>query len=180
MRFVRSLANALDAGHSLLVIAFCMIMLIGTTSAVRYTFIEVPPDREQILQTATYLAIAWGVIDAGLGLVVSAFDQGRARLAARRAGRVPEPVRLSASDWRTALAVLGATLLAALPVVVPFLIPAPVNVLVWVSNAIAVAALFWVGWFWARWTDFPRWSSGLLLAVIGLVAVGVTVLLGVA
>ncbi|HWL03198.1 MAG TPA: hypothetical protein VNQ52_12620 [Microbacteriaceae bacterium] len=157
-----------------------MIMLIGTTSAVRYTFIEVAPDRGEIFQTALYLAIAWGVIDAGLLLVVSVFIQGRERLAAQQAGRTPAPVRLGREDWMTSLAALCATLIAALPAVAPFLVPAPVGILVWVSNAIAVAALYWVGWFWGRWTDFPRWLCGLLLALIGLVAVSVTVLLGVA
>jgi len=180
VRFLGRLANTLDASHSLVTITFCMIMLIGTTSAVRYAFIEVPPEREELLRTALFLAVAWGVIDAGLGLVVSVFDQGRMRLAARRAGESPAPIRLTAADWMMSLAVLCATLAAALPAVVPFLFPAPVDLLVWVSNAIAIAALFWVGWFWARWTDLPRWLAGLLLAAIGVVAVGITVVLGVA
>lgn len=38
----------------------------------------------------------------------------------------------------TSLAALCATLLAALPAVAPFLVPAPVGILVWVSNAISV------------------------------------------
>lgn len=95
MQFIRRLANTLDASHSLVTIAFCMIVMIGTTSAVRYTFIEVPPDREEILQTALYLAIAWGAIDAGLLLVISVFIQGRERLAARQAGAAPAPIQLS-------------------------------------------------------------------------------------
>ena len=155
-------------------------MMIGTTSAVRYTFIEAAPDRVEILQTAIYLAIAWGVIDAGLGLVASIFVQGRERLAARRSGSTPPALHLTRDDWMTALASLCATLLAALPAAVPFVVAAPVAILVWISNAIAIAALYWLGWFWARWTDFPRWFAGLGMAFIGLVAVSVTVLLGVA
>jgi VIT1/CCC1 family predicted Fe2+/Mn2+ transporter len=155
-------------------------MLIGTTSAVRYAFLTDPPDRIETLRTALFLAIAWGAIGAGLGLVVSAFGQGRERLAARQAGDVPRPIRLTRDDWMTALAVLCATLAASLPVVVPFFFPAPLGILVWISNALAIAALGWVGWFWARWTDFPRWVGALALVLIGLVAVAVTVLLGVA
>lgn len=155
-------------------------MVIGTTSAVRYTFIEVPPDRGEIFRTALFLAIAWGFIDAGLGLVSSIFVQGRERLAARQAGGSPAPLHLNRDDWMTALAALCATLMAALPAVVPFLIPAPVGLLVWISNAIAIAALYWLGWFWARWTDFPRWLAGVAMALIGLVAVAVTLVLGVA
>ncbi len=180
MGFLHRLANTLDAGHSLVTITFCMIMMIGTTSAVRYTFIEIPPDREELLATALYLAIAWGVIDAGLTLVVSVFVQGRARSAARNAGERPAPVRLDREDWVSSLAVLCATLLAALPAVVPFFFPAPVTTLAWISNALSIAALYWTGWFWARWTDFPRWLSGLALAVLGLAAFAVTVVLGVA
>jgi len=178
--FLGRLANTLDAGHSLVTITFCMIMMIGTTSAVRYTFIEVPPDREELLATTLYLAIAWGLIDAGLGLVISVFVQGRARLAARNAGARPAPIRLDREDWMSSLAVIVATLMAALPAVVPFLFPAPVTTLAWISNAIAIAALFWVGWFWARWTDFPRWLCGIALAFVGLLAVAVTVILGIA
>ena len=62
----------------------------------------------------------------------------------------------------------------------PFQLPIAQPAQVAVSNAVAILALFWVGWFWARWTDYPRWLAGLVVAGVGMAAVGLTVLFGVA
>ena len=90
------------------------------------------------------------------------------------------PVRLTREDAMAALASAVAMLLATLPPVLPFLLPVSQPVQVAASNAIAILALFWVGWFWARWTDYPRWLAGLVVAAVGLAAVGLTVLFDVA
>ncbi len=88
-------------------------------------------------------------------------------------------VRLTGDDWIAASAAVLAMLLATLPPVVPYLLPLERDVQTDVSNAIAILTLFWVGWFWARWTDFPRWVAGLLVAGVGMAMVALTVLFDV-
>jgi len=154
-------------------------MVIGATSASRYAWgDEIDPD--EALWTAWLLVVAWAIIDAVFVVVASIWTQGRERLAARRAGRAPAPLRLTGEVWFGALATATMMVLVALPALTPFWFPGSAVAELWISNAVAVATLFWLGWFWARWTDFPRWAWGLGIASIGLVAVGVTLLLGVA
>ncbi|MBO9577763.1 MAG: VIT1/CCC1 transporter family protein [Microbacteriaceae bacterium] len=177
--FLHRLANTLDAGDSLLEGTFCLIMVIGATSAVRTAWGE-DLSADDALWTAWLLVGAWAVIDAGFVVVSDVFRQGRARLAARQAGERPPRVAVARDVWTAALASLCMTVLVALPALAPFWWPGDSGIELWASNAIAIATLYWLGWFWARWTDFPRWLCGAGLALIGLIAVAVTVLLGVA
>jgi len=177
--FLHRLANTLDAGDSLGEMIFALIMVIGVTSSPRYQFVE-SPEAFEILASAFLLAVAWAIIDSGLSILGSVFEQGRARSAARAIGAAVPAVRVGESEWMTALATLSAVLIVALPPLVPFLLPVPLVVATIASNVLAVATLAWVGWFWARWTDFPRWACALVVAVIGVAAVQLTLLLGVA
>jgi len=174
------LANTLDAGHSLLEIVFALIMIIGTTSAARYAFWQEQPSREEIVTATVLLILAWAAIDALFTVLSAVFQLGRERLAARTAGGPVPPLRLTAADGWAALASFCATSVVLWPALIPFALPIGDNLALWLSNAIAIVALWWIGWFWARWTDFPRWLCGLALAGVGLLAVAVTLLLGVA
>jgi len=103
-----------------------------------------------------------------------------ARRVATSGGLTLRPVRLGADDWMAALASAIAMLLATLPPVVPFLLPLAQPVQVAISNLVAIVALFWVGWFWARWTDYRRWLAGLAVAAVGAAMVALTVVFDVA
>jgi len=102
------------------------------------------------------------------------------RIAARSEAIAVRPVRFGREDWMSALATAVAMLLATLPPILPFLLPLAQPVQVAVSNAIAILTLFWVGWFWARWTDYPRWAAGLVVAGVGIAMVALTVAFDVA
>lgn len=178
--FFRRLTNTLDAGSSLYEIVFALITVIGTTSAARYTFWEEQPSREEIVSATILVIIAWSVIDAAFTLLGEAFQIGRHRLAARQSGAPIPPLRFTRESWWTAIASFCATSVAMWPALIPFALPIGDKPVLWISNAIAILTLWWVGWFWARWTDFRRWRFGLLLAGVGVAAVAVTLLLGVA
>ena len=95
-------------------------------------------------------------------------------------GLTVRPIRLTADDWMGALASALAMLLATLPPVVPFLLPFDQPLQVLLSNAVAVITLFWIGWFWSRWTAYPRWLAGAAVAAVGLAMVALTVVFDVA
>ncbi len=178
--FFRRLTNTIDAGTSLLEVVFGLVMVIGATSAARFTFWEDPPTREEIVSGTMLVIVAWSAIDAAFTLLSHGFQLGRERLAARQAGAKVPPLHFGPDAWWTVLASFCATSAAMWPTLIPFALPIGDNFALWISNAIAIAILWWVGWFWARWTDFPRWLCGLILAGVGLAAVALTLLLGVA
>ena len=102
-----------------------------------------------------------------------------ARIAASDALAVRR-IRLTGDDWMGALASAIAMLLATLPPVLPFLLPIAQPWQVALSNLVAVVALFWIGWFWSRWTSYPRWLAGLAVAAVGMAMVALTVIFDVA
>ncbi len=177
---VRRLATTLDAGSSLIEIVFALVIIIGATSAARYTFWETVPPRDDIVEGTILVILAWSVIDAFFTLIGAMFQLGRERKAARAAGEPVPPIRFGPDAWWTVAASFCATSIALWLPLVPFALPLSAGPVLWASNAIAVAELFLVGWFWARWTDFPRWLCGVALAVVGIGAVAITVALGVA
>lgn len=89
-------------------------------------------------------------------------------------------IRLTRDDWMGALASALAMLLATLPPVLPFLLPIAQPWQVAISNLVAVVALFWIGWFWARWTSYPRWLAGIAVSAVGMAMVALTVVFDVA
>ena len=100
----------------------------------------------------------------------------RARLHA-----LPDPPRLSHLDratWRGALGVFILVVVTTFPVVLPFFfIPQAVWALR-ISNAIAIAMLFVVGFVFARLTGRHPWLFGIGMVVLGVVLVSLTMALG--
>jgi len=178
--FFRALANTLDASHSLAEIVFGLVMVIGVTSAPRFDFVDESVQPIDVFWGAFWLVAAWAFIDTAVYLLASMFKLGRRRLAARRAGRAIPPMRLPRGDWMAALAVCLALLATLWPPIVPYLLPLPEDMIVILSNVLSILSLAWVGWFWARWTDYPRWLCSLVVAAFGISAVLVTIALDVA
>jgi hypothetical protein len=141
------------------------LALLATTSA---------PDDPRL--TAEIRAVADGSV-ADL-LTETELREIAARIAASD-GLAVRPIRLTTDDWMGALASALAMLLATLPPVLPFLLPITQPWQVAVSNLVAVVALYWIGWFWARWTSYPRWLGGLSVAAVGLAMVTLTVIFDV-
>jgi VIT1/CCC1 family predicted Fe2+/Mn2+ transporter len=104
------------------------------------------------------------------------YDAIRTRLAAH-----PEPppaARLTAADWRGALAVVLLVFLSTLPVALPFVFMHEPRPALRVSNGIAIALLFATGQAYGRHTGrSPLWT-GLGMVVLGSVLVGLTIALG--
>lgn len=94
------------------------------------------------------------------------------------AGVTIEPVRLKREDVYTALACFVIVVGATLPIVAPFLLIRNDVVALRVSNGLALAMLFGVGWRWAGLVNSSRWKTGLGLLALGVVLVGLTIVLG--
>jgi VIT1/CCC1 family predicted Fe2+/Mn2+ transporter len=98
-----------------------------------------------------------------------------------RLARLPEPperARLDRNDWMGALGVFLLVFLATFPVTIPFMVmPHAVSALR-VSNAIAIAMLFMMGYASGRRAGRRPWLMGIAMVVLGAVLVALTVALG--
>jgi hypothetical protein len=90
----------------------------------------------------------------------------------------PERARLTRGDFRNALGVLLLVFLSTFPVVIPFIVMSNATRALRVSNAIAVAMLFIIGYWLGRYMGHKPWRLGGIMVVVGLVLVGVTIALG--
>lgn len=125
---------------------------------------------------------AHGVIRASLpGLVAEELDHQtleriRSRIAAfhiKGKGRM-----FSADDLRGALGVFLLVVAATLPVVLPFLFMSEVATAMRMSNAIAIAMLALIGFFFGRSSGLSPWLTALAMVMIGAVLVAITIALG--
>ena len=99
----------------------------------------------------------------------------------RRLKQLPEPpqrARWSKDDGRGALGVFFLVFLATFPVVIPFIFMQHAVSALRVSNAIAVAMLFSLGYAHARTTGRPPWLTGVSMVALGIALVGITIALG--
>ena len=98
-----------------------------------------------------------------------------------RLQKLPEPpprARWSGSDWRGALGVFLLVFLSTFPVTVPFIFMQNAMTAVRVSNAIAIAMLFFAGVAYGRCVGRSPWAVGLSMVVLGGVLVAITMALG--
>ncbi len=94
---------------------------------------------------------------------------------------MPEPPRrvpLGRDDWLGALAVFAWVFLSTFPVVIPFLFVSDARTALRISNGIAIALLFTVGYALGRYSGARAWRTGLGMVLIGVVLVGITIALG--
>lgn len=90
----------------------------------------------------------------------------------------PKRARLQKYDWFGALAVFLLVFLSTFPVALPFLFMNDATLALRVSNAIAVAMLFALGFAFGRCAGHHPWVMGILMVVVGVLLVGMTMALG--
>lgn len=88
------------------------------------------------------------------------------------------PVSLKREDVAGAFAMFLLSVIAVLPVVVPFLFIGDPALAIRMSNLIAVVMLFVIGYRWAKNIYATPWKMGLLLAAIGVGIVLIAIPLG--
>ena len=91
----------------------------------------------------------------------------------------PKEVGLRKEEFAGGLGIALIAFLAALPVVLPLLIlQFNPTLAVRVSNGVAFAMLFWMGYRWGRYTGVSAWKTGLSLTLVGVVMMLIAIPLG--
>jgi hypothetical protein len=90
----------------------------------------------------------------------------------------PEPARLTRQDALGAIAICLLSFLSTFPIVIPFIVFGDVRLALRVSNVIACAMLFLLGYAFGHYAGFRPWSTGLAMTAVGGALVGVAILLG--
>jgi hypothetical protein len=85
---------------------------------------------------------------------------------------------LDREDWLGALAVFLLVFLATFPVVIPFLVVRDVQLALRLSNLVALVMMFACGYSLARHGGYHPWRTGLSVALLGVVLVGIAIALG--
>ena len=85
---------------------------------------------------------------------------------------------VTADDLKSAVAVFVLVVAAALPSAVPFFLIGDPQLALRVANAVQIALLFVVGFYWARSVGGNGWWTGLILMLSGVLLVAVAVALG--
>jgi VIT1/CCC1 family predicted Fe2+/Mn2+ transporter len=99
----------------------------------------------------------------------------------RRVAALPEPPKyaaLSRQDLLQAAAVFLLVFLSTFPVVIPFLVMHDAPQALRISNAIALALLFYGGYEYGRYSGFRPWRSAFVMVAIGVGLVALTIVLG--
>ena len=95
--------------------------------------------------------------------------------------QLPEPPvrpRLSPNHWLGALGVFLIVFVSTFPVVVPFIFVGDARLALRISNAVAVALLFLVGYRFGRYAGHRPWGTGVAMVILGGALVGITISLG--
>jgi hypothetical protein len=90
----------------------------------------------------------------------------------------PEPVRIRKADLLTGLVCFLIVFGATIPMLLPFMLLKNEVHALRISNALALAMLFAMGWRWAAFANMSRLKTGLALLAMGVVLVVVTLVLG--
>src|SRR5262245_33643680 len=90
----------------------------------------------------------------------------------------PKRVKLRRQDLVSAFLIFALVAFTGLPGVIPFLLLDDVDLALDLSNAILIALLFLVGFWWGHYTDARPWIVGVTVMLLGLSMVAVAVALG--
>ncbi len=95
--------------------------------------------------------------------------------------QLPEPAdrpRLDKDDFFGAVGVFFLVFLSTFPVAIPFVFMRNAMLAVRISNGVAIAMLFLVGYFLGRRAGHRPWQMGLAMVLVGSTLVGITIVLG--
>ena len=90
----------------------------------------------------------------------------------------PARPRLTKDDWLAAAGVFLLVFLSTFPVTLPFIFIHQARLALRISNAIAIATLFWCGHEFGRYSGYRPARVGLVMVAVGLAMVGVTIVFG--
>jgi|SRR6185369_3638085 len=134
------------------------------------------------LRTATSPADAHRIISDSLPPLVASvltsaeIEDVRQKLTQLR--DVPVSPRLKKADWLGAFGVFLLVFLSTFPVVFPFLFINDAKLALRVSNIVAIAMLFLVGFRFGQYSGHHPWRMGISMVILGGVLVGITISLG--
>jgi len=87
-------------------------------------------------------------------------------------------VRLTKTDLKTAIGIFFLVFISTFPVVIPFLFITEPQLALRISNLVAIVLMFICGWLLASYGNYNKIVSSIAIAVIGVLLVGLTILLG--
>ena len=123
-----------------------------------------------------------GELDELLENVTSASEREAlyTRIAANLRSRPPsaEGNRLRKADFMGALTSFWLVVLSSLPAAIPFLLIDNARLALRVSNAVLLVMMFFIGYWYARYTLARPWLAGLGLLIVGIALVAVAIALG--
>lgn len=94
------------------------------------------------------------------------------------ARRTDPPTGPTAEDFRGAATVFFLVVGTAIPAIIPFLLIADGETALRTSNAVLVALLFVIGYFWGRHVGTRPWQAGLLVMSLGAAMALIAIPLG--
>ncbi len=121
------------------------------------------------------------IADALPPRLASVLPEAEFEVMRQKLAQLPEPpahVRLAKDDWLAATGVFLLVFLSTLPVTIPFIFVHQARLALRISNAVAIAMLFWAGYAFGRYSGFRPWRVGLAMVVVGMAMVGITILFG--
>ncbi len=119
--------------------------------------------------------------DALPPLVASILQPEEFQAMHRRLVDLPAPplrAHLHREDWLGACGVFLLVFLSIFPIAVPFIFMTDIGPALRVSNGVAVALLFVVGFAFGRMTGRRPWATGIAMVVVGALLVALTIALG--
>jgi hypothetical protein len=125
--------------------------------------------------------VAWGVVDAVMYVLANLTERARELAKLRATGERIEPaatIGWHPQDFLGATAVFLLVSLSTFPIVIPFVLVSNLVVALRISNAIAIAMLFAVGWRLGSYAGISGWRIGSAMVLVGLVLVAITRALG--
>ncbi|RPH94162.1 MAG: VIT family protein [Lysobacterales bacterium] len=122
------------------------------------------------------------IADSLPAVVASVMEPAELETIRQRLRQLPEPGRdaagLDRKDWLSALAVALLVFLTTFPVALPFLFMQEATTALRVSNAIAIAMLFIIGWLYGRGIGRSPWLFGVSMVLLGAALVAIAIALG--
>jgi VIT1/CCC1 family predicted Fe2+/Mn2+ transporter len=120
------------------------------------------------------------IADAMPPVIASIVEPAELESLRQRLCQLPEPARagLDRKDWLGALAVMLLVFLSTFPVTLPFMFMQQATPALRVSNAIAIALLFIVGWSYGRGIGRSPWVFGVSMVLLGAALTAMAIALG--